>query len=76
MTFRPRQRWPQIAERRRAVVKTRTADGQPCTLIVERDESGLILSFHGALRTTAAPSPEELAELMDALRAVAGAACL
>lgn len=68
MTFRARQRWPAIAERRRAVVATRTATGEPCTLIVERDESGLIVSFHGALRTTAAPDPQELDELVEALR--------
>ncbi len=63
-----RPRWPAIAEHRRVVVPTRTATGEPCTLIVERDESGLILSFHGALRTTAAPCPAELAELIEALQ--------
>ena len=31
----------------------RTASGEPCTIVVERDDSGLIVSFHGALRTTA-----------------------
>ncbi len=55
------------------MIPSRTATGEACTLIVERDESGLILSFHGALRTTAAPSPEELDKLMEALR-TAGAA--
>lgn len=68
MTYRARQRWPAVAERRRAVIVSRTATGEACTLIVERDDSGLILSFHGALRTTAAPSPEEAGELIDALR--------
>ena len=68
MTFRSRWPWPAIAERRRAVVCTRTTTGEPCTLIVERDDSGLILSFHGAIRATAAPCPDELDELMEALR--------
>lgn len=69
MTFRARECWPQIAERRRSVVASRTANGEPCTLIVERDDYGLILSFHGAIRATAAPSPDELAALIEALRA-------
>ena len=73
VTFRTRKPWPVIAERRRAVVCTRTATGEPCTLIVERDDSGLILSFHGAMRTTAAPDPVEAAELIDALRTAVGA---
>lgn len=48
---------------------TRTAIGEPCTLIVIGDASGLISSFHGGrLRTTAAPCPEELAELIEELR--------
>ena len=68
MTFRARRPWPAVAERRRSVVCTRTADGGPCTLIVERDDSGLILSFHGAIRATAAPCLDELDELMEALR--------
>lgn len=73
MTYRARQRWPTVAEHRRKVIQSRTASGEPCTLIVERDDSGVIVSFHGALRTTAAPSPEELAELIEALRTAAGA---
>ena len=68
MTNRARQRWPAIGERRRAVIESRTATGKQCTIIVERDESGLILSFHGALRTTAAPCPDELTMLIEALR--------
>ncbi len=44
-----------MAERVRRVIEARTASGEQCTLIVERDDNGLILSFHGALRTTAAP---------------------
>ncbi|MDP8930613.1 MAG: hypothetical protein M3O70_19115 [Actinomycetota bacterium] len=72
MTYRARQRWPAIAERRRAVVCTRTASGEPCTLVVERDDSGLILSFHGAMRTTAASDPLEAKALIEALRTAAG----
>ena len=73
MTFRSRQPWPAIAERRRFVVCTRTATGEACNIIIERDDSGLILSFHGALRTTAAPDPQEAAELIEALRTAVGA---
>ncbi len=74
MTFRARRPWPQIAERRRSVVCTRTATGEPCTIIGERQPDGpLTLSFHGALRTTAAPDPEETRELLEALRSAAGA---
>lgn len=73
MVFRPRQPWPPVAERRRAVVNTRTPSGEECTIIIERDVNGpLIVSFHGALRATAAPDPTELDELMQALR-MAGA---
>ncbi len=72
MTFRARRPWPQIAERRRSVVCTRTATGELCTLIVERDESGLIMSFHGAMRTTVAPDPVEATELIEALRTAVG----
>lgn len=68
MTFGPRKRWPPIAERRRAVIASRTATGEPCTLIVERQPDGpLLVSFHGAWHTTAAPCPDELAALLDAL---------
>ena len=71
VTFRPRQRWPAIAERRRSVVCTRTASGEACTIIIERQPDGpLIVSFEGAWRTTAAPDPQELDELVEALRAV------
>ncbi len=69
MTFRARQCWPAAPQRVRKVIESRTATGEQCTLIVERDDEGLILSFHGALRTTAAPSPEELSELVEALQA-------
>ena len=55
------------------MVCTRTATGEPCTLIVERDDSGLILSFHGAMRTTAAPDPVEATALIEALRTATGA---
>lgn len=55
------------------VIESRTATGEPCTIVVERTDSGLIMSFHGALRTTAAPDPQELAELVEALRSVATA---
>ena len=54
------------------MVTTRTATGEPCNIIVERDDSGLIVSFHGAWRTTAAPDPQELDELVAALQAVGG----
>ena len=70
VAFRPRQPWPPVAERRRAVVNTRTASGEECTIIVERQVDGpLIVSFHGAMRTTAAPDPTELDELVAALQA-------
>ena len=73
MTFRTRKQWPAIAERRRFVVCTRTASGEPCNIIVEREADGpLLVSFHGAWRTTAAPDPQELDELVEALR-MAGA---
>ena len=70
MTYRrTRQPWPAVAERRRKVIESRTATGEACTLIVERQADGpLIVSFHGAIRTTAAPSPHELDELVEALR--------
>lgn len=55
------------------MIESRTPLGNACTIIVERDDSGLIVSFHGAMRTTAAPSPQEAAELIDALRSAAGA---
>ena len=73
MTFRTRRPWPAIAERRRFVVCTRTPGGDACTIVIERDDSGLILSFHGAMRTTAAPCPTEAAELIEALRTAVGA---
>lgn len=73
MTYRTRQRWPAVPERHRHVIATRTALGNACTIVVERDDDGLIVSFHGALRTTAAPDPEEVAELIEALRTAAGA---
>ena len=73
MTYRTRQRWPAIPQRVRHLIESRTPLDAPCTLIVERDDFGLILSFHGAIRATAAPSPEEVAELIDALRRAAGA---
>ena len=70
MIYRARQSWPAIAERRRFVVCTRTASGEACTIIVERQADGaLIVSFEGAWRTTAAPDPQELAELVEALQA-------
>ncbi len=72
MTYRARQHWPAVAERCRSVVETRTANGQPCTIIIERDDSGLILSFHGAIRATAAPDPVEARALIEALRTAAG----
>lgn len=68
MTFGPRKRWPAVAERRRAVIACRTATGEACTLIVERQPDGpLLVSFHGAWRTTAAPCRNELAAFVDAL---------
>ena len=69
MTFRARQCWPAITERRRFVIASRTASGEACTVIVERQADGpLIVSFHGAWKTTMAPDPPELDELVEALR--------
>ena len=73
MTYRTRKHWPAIAERRRFVIASRTPEGEACNIIVERDHSGLIVSFHGAWRTTAAPDPVEAAELIEALRTAVGA---
>ncbi len=73
MTYGARQRWPAVPERCRAVIESRTTTGEPCTLIVERDDSGLILSFHGALRATAAPDPAEARALIEALQSASGA---
>ncbi len=73
MTYRTRQCWHAIPERRRFVVCTRTPGGAACTIVVERDASGLIVSFHGAMRTTAAPDPAEATELIEALRTAVGA---
>ncbi len=81
VTYRTRKPWPAIAERRRFVIASRTPAGEPCTLIVERHDSGLIVSFHGAIRATAAPCPGELDKapcpgeldkLMEALRTAVG----
>ena len=69
VTFRARQSWPAVAERRRFVIASRTATGEACTIIVERQPDGLlIVSFHGAWKTTMAPDPGELDELVEALR--------
>ena len=69
VAFRARGSWPPVAERRRAVVSTRTPSGEACTIIVERQPDGpLLVSFHGAWRTTAAPSPDEFAELIEAMQ--------
>ncbi len=74
MTFRARRPWPAITERRRCVVCTRTPSGEACTIIVERQPDGpLLVSFHGTLRTTAAPDPVEATELIEALRTAVGA---
>ncbi len=74
MTFRTRKPWPAIAERRRVVVCTRTANGEPCTIIVVRQPDGpLFVSFHGAWKTTAAPDPVEATDLIEALRTAVGA---
>lgn len=74
MTYRNRtsKSWPPVPERRRTVIESRTALGQPCTLIVERQADGpLIVSFHGGIRATAAPCPKEAAQLIEALQAAA-----
>ena len=74
MTFRTRKPWPAVAEQRRYVIESRTANGEPCTVIVERQPEGpLLVSFHGAMRTTAAPDPVEATELIEALGIAAGA---
>lgn len=69
MTYRRRQCWPAVPQRVRRVIESRTASGEECTIIVERQADGpLLVSFHGAWRATAAPDPQELSELIDALR--------
>ena len=73
MTFPPGRRWPAVAKQRRTAIESCAAAGELCTVIVQRDASGLVLSFLGSLRTMAAPSPGELAELIQALRTAAGA---
>ena len=50
------------------------ASGEACNVIVERQPDGpLIVSFHGAWKTTMAPDPQEAAELIEALRTAVGA---
>ncbi len=69
MTFRARQLWPPVAAERRFVIPSRTECGEACTVIVLREENGpLKLYFHGARQTSMAPSPDELTELIEALR--------
>ena len=74
MTYRGPQVLARVAERRRKAIETRTASGEACTIVVERQPDGpLLVSFHGAWRTTAAPDPQEAAELIEALRTAVGA---
>ncbi len=69
MTFRTRRRWPAVAEQRRSVIESRTANGEACTVVVVRQPDGpLLVSFHGAWKTTMAPDPQEAGELIEALR--------
>ncbi len=73
MTFRTRRPWPAVTEQHRAVIESRTASGEACTVVVVRQPDGpLIVSFHGAWKTTMAPDPEETTELIEALRTAAG----
>ncbi len=73
MTNRARQCWPAVATERRFVIPSRTEHGEACTVIVLREEDGpLKLYFHGARQISMAPSADELAELVEALR-IAGA---
>jgi hypothetical protein len=63
-----------VAAERRFVIPSRTEHGEACRVIVLREEDGpLKLYFHGARQTSMAPSPDEVAELMEALRTAAGA---
>lgn len=69
MTFHARRCWPAVAERVRNVIETRTASGETCTVIVEREADGpLLVSFHGAWHTTAAPCRDEATALIKALQ--------
>ena len=55
------------------MIPSRTERGEACTVIVLREEDGpLKLYFHGARQTSMAPSPDEVAELITALRTAAG----
>ncbi len=62
-----------MSEQHRSVIESRTANGEACTVVVVRQPDGpLIVSFHGAWKTTMAPDPDELLELLEALRIAAG----
>ncbi len=69
MTRSALQRWPQIADERRAVIAGRAAEGGgACTLIVIREPDGRrLLSFEGAWRTCAELNPDAHAALVRAL---------
>ncbi len=69
MTRTAPQRWPRIADQRRAVIPGRAAEGGgACTLIVIREPEGrLLLSFEGAWRTCAELNPDAHAALIGAL---------
>lgn len=69
MTRTTPQRWPRIANERRAVIAARAAEGGgACTLIVIREPDGRLLhSFEGTWRTCAELNPDAHAELVGAL---------
>lgn len=62
------QRWPEIATERRAVIETRTAEGETCTLIALRQMNGQLgLYFHGGMRSSAMLPPATFTRLVEAL---------
>lgn len=63
-----RHRWPEIVTARRAVIETRTAEGEPRTLIAVRDPDGQLgLYYHGGFRSSAMLPPPVYDKLIAAL---------
>lgn len=63
-----RHRWPEIVTDRREVIKTRTADGELCTLIALRESNGQLgLYYHGGFKSSAMLPPPVYEQLITAL---------
>lgn len=61
-------RWPELVAARREVIKTRTADGELCTLIALREPNGQFgLYYHGGFRSSAMLPPSVYEQLLAAL---------